>query len=158
MRVGLTGHQQRSGIDWDWTLDTLARELESLGSPIEGWSMLAVGADQIFAEIVLELGGTIVTVVPGPWYEHCFDGATLPAYRDLLGRGEIVTLAEAQGDDGFRAGGLKVVDSTEMLIAVWDGQPGDGRGGTGDIVEYALSVGRPVIHLQPIDRTVERLG
>ncbi|MCA8989262.1 MAG: hypothetical protein KDA78_16560, partial [Planctomycetaceae bacterium] len=45
--------------------------------------------------------------------------------------------------------GKKVVDLCEILIVVWDGLPARGKGGTGDIVEYALNQQRMTIWLDP---------
>jgi len=88
MRVGVTGHQKREGIDWDWTRIAIEKELAALTPPIEGWSALAVGADQLCARAVLERGGCIVTVVPGEWYEECFEGVPVsPDPRRWRSRG-----------------------------------------------------------------------
>ena len=158
MRVGVTGHQDREGIDWDWTRTTVARELHRLSDCPEGWSSLAIGADQLFARAVLELGGSIVTVVPGDWYGSCFKGEGLHLYRELLAAGRSITLENLMGEEAFLAAGLKVADSTDALLAIWDGKRAQGRGGTADVVDYSLRHGRTVVHIDPIQRTVARLG
>jgi len=43
--------------------------------------------------------------------------------------------------------GQYVVDHCDVLIAVWDGQPSRGRGGTAEIVQYALEQNRPIIRV-----------
>lgn len=158
MRVGVTGHQKREGIDWEWTGETVRRELAKLAEPIEGWSSLAIGADQVFARTVLGLGGSIVTVVPGDWYETCFDDEGLLRYRELLHAGKSEILNGLEGEDAFLAAGLKVTDSTEVLFAIWDGKRAHGRGGTADIVDHTLKRGGTVLHLNPIERTVAMLN
>jgi hypothetical protein len=45
----------------------------------------------------------------------------------------------------YQMGGRKVVNRCDVLIAIWDGQPADAAGGTGDIVPYAILQGRPVL-------------
>jgi hypothetical protein len=154
MRVGVTGHQERDGIDWEWTRETVTKELCGLASPLEGWSSLAIGADQLFARAVLDLGGSIVTVVPGEWYETFFDGNGLERYRTLLASGRRIDLEGLEGEDAFLAAGLKVADSTEALLAIWDGKRAQGRGGTADIVNHAHKRGKTVMHVNPIERTV----
>jgi hypothetical protein len=47
------------------------------------------------------------------------------------------------------AAGQAVVDRSERLVAVWDGKPARGIGGTADIVSYARQKGVPVIVLWP---------
>lgn len=158
MRIGVTGHQERDGIDWEWTRKTVARELGRLSGSIEGWSSLAIGADQLFARTVLDLGGSIVTVVPGDWYETCFDGEALVRYRELLDAGRSDTLDGLEGEDAFLAAGLKVADSTDALLAIWDGKRAQGRGGTADVVDHALRRGSTVVHVNPIERTVATLN
>jgi len=43
--------------------------------------------------------------------------------------------------------GRYVVDHCDVLIAVWDGQPSRGRGGTAEIVQYAQEQMRPIIQV-----------
>ncbi len=45
----------------------------------------------------------------------------------------------------YESVGRSVVDACEILIAVWDGKPAQGRGGTADIVRYAVDAGRLVL-------------
>lgn len=156
MRVGVTGHQKRDGIDWQWTRGAVHESLSELPPPVEGWSSLAVGADQLFARCILELGGSIVTVVPGDWYEECFGGADLVEYRRLRDSGTSILMEGRTGEEAFLAAGLKVADASDILIAIWDGKPAQGRGGTADVVEHAIRNGTQVIRIDPIARTVSR--
>lgn len=41
--------------------------------------------------------------------------------------------------------GRYVVDNCDFLIAIWNGKPASGQGGTGDIVEYARKINRPIL-------------
>jgi hypothetical protein len=65
----------------------------------------------------------------------------------LLGRATHVETLDCQASDQqcFLAAGKRVVDLSDQLVAVWDGRPAKGVGGTGDVVGYARSIGRPVI-------------
>jgi hypothetical protein len=47
------------------------------------------------------------------------------------------------------AAGQVVVDRSERLVAVWDGKPARGIGGTADIVSYARQKGVPVAVVWP---------
>jgi hypothetical protein len=47
----------------------------------------------------------------------------------------------------YEAVGRHVVDHCDVLIAIWDGQPSRGRGGTAEIVDYAREHGRPYIRI-----------
>lgn len=158
MRVGVTGHQDREGIDWSWTGEALHRALSELPAPIEGWSSLAIGADQLFARTVLDRGGTIVTVVPGAWYDECFEGDGLRSYRELLARGKTLTLEGLRGEEAFLQAGLEVADGSEMLMAIWDGRPAKGKGGTADVVEHAVRTGKRVLRIDPVARRVDTIS
>ena len=48
-----------------------------------------------------------------------------------------------------------MVDRSERLVAVWDGKPARGIGGTADIVSYARQKGVPVVVLWPEGATRE---
>jgi hypothetical protein len=48
-------------------------------------------------------------------------------------------------DDAYLDCGMATVDGSDVLLAVWDGEPARGKGGTGDVVAYARSLGRPLV-------------
>ncbi|MGA3159798.1 MAG: hypothetical protein ABSC77_01175 [Terracidiphilus sp.] len=54
---------------------------------------------------------------------------------------------EAQRRDAYAQAGRYVVDHCDVLIAVWDGKPARGRGGTAKIVQYAQEQNRPIIRV-----------
>lgn len=54
-------------------------------------------------------------------------------------------------NDGYLAVGRRVVDSSEILIAIWNGKPAMGRGGTGDIVKHAVATGHLVFWINSQD-------
>jgi hypothetical protein len=54
------------------------------------------------------------------------------------------------GDDGsYERANRAILDRSDVLIAVWDGDPARGRGGTGDVVHDALERSLPVIVIRP---------
>jgi hypothetical protein len=55
----------------------------------------------------------------------------------------------APSEDAYLAAGKHIVDRAGLLVALWNGKPAAGKGGTGDIVAYARSQGRPVVHVHP---------
>jgi hypothetical protein len=48
-----------------------------------------------------------------------------------------------------------VVDRSERVVAVWDGKPASGVGGTADVVSYAHQKRVPVVVLWPEGATRE---
>jgi len=124
----------------------LAAEVAAVGGdgPLRGVSSMAAGADQIFALAVLAAGGDLVAIVPSRRYDDAFDDPR--PYRALLSLAASVDVLdyEVPGETAYMAAGREVVDRCDVLLAVWDGQPAAGEGGTADVVEYARSRDRPV--------------
>lgn len=156
MRIGITGHQEREGIDWVWVQQALRAEIESRKTNLVGLSSLATGADQAFAKVILDFGGELVAVIPRDDYERFFRGPTIETYRDLLSKARQVELHADDEQEAFLRAGLYVADHSDLLIAVWDGKSSQGKGGTADIVEHVTSAGKPWIHIDPINRIVHR--
>lgn len=56
---------------------------------------------------------------------------------------------ETSNHESYLGASEHVLSMVELMMAVWDGQPADGRGGTGDDVERARALGLPVIVVWP---------
>lgn len=161
MRIGITGHQSLRGrgeLGWEW-IDARIREILAEWCPLcAGITSLAAGADQRFAQIVLELGGTIEVIVPFPGYETRFvsedDRSTY--YYLLESARAVLTLPYVGSNDevSYLDAGRRVVDRSDLLVAVWDGKPAAGLGGTADIVAYASSKSKKVIQINPVSGSV----
>jgi hypothetical protein len=161
MRVGITGHRDLPSADaWEWVEEAIGRELETVGDAhLTAVSSLARGADQRFAMLVVQRGGDVHAVIPFAGYERTLSGDDLAEYRRLTTSATAEVLrTDGADEDAYLAAGKRVSDLSDVLFAVWDGQPARGKGGTGDIVAYAVSRGRPVVHINPRDRTVAHLG
>jgi hypothetical protein len=125
------------------------RGLLTASPPAElvGVSCLAAGADTLFAEAVLETGGRLVVIVPSQDYRaRKVSPEEAPAYDRLLrAADEVVTLPfERSGRDAYEAAGKELLRRADRLVAVWDGQPPNGKGGTADVVHTARAAGIPV--------------
>jgi hypothetical protein len=158
MQVGITGHQEREGIDWKWVAATLHNEICKVSGVHSALSSLAKGTDQVFARVVISLGIPLIAVIPVKDYGRCFHGEDRTEYDRLLGKSKVKDL-EWKGDDqlGFFSAGKFIVENVDLLFAVWDEQKSKGLGGTGDIVDYATQISRKVIHLNPITGCVQEL-
>lgn len=154
MNLGVTGHRDLPGPAKELLLAHLS---QSLSKGITGVSCLAEGADQIFARQVLAFGGRLVVVIPCAGYASTFsedDGAD--SYRELVGQAAgVERLGFARPSrEAFVAAGKRLVDLSDQLLAVWDGLPARGPGGTADVVSYAGDSGKRVHRLWPegVDR------
>ena len=150
-RIGLTGHQRLSVATQKAVADSLSRELRR-SSPCTGLCSLAAGADQLFADAVLETGNTLSVIVPSAGYETTFEEATdLQHYRRLLAQAAAVAeldYAEPTEQTFFEAG-KQIARQCDLLLAVWDGRPAAGVGGTADVVDFAREQGKPVVVIWP---------
>jgi hypothetical protein len=139
VRVGITGHQGltpstaikvRSAID----------ELLMKYGAVVGVSSLAEGADQIFADAIVARGGQLEVVIPCADYEATFSESTdLEHFRELRALARVVTQLrfDKPSEEAFWAAGQEIVDSSDVVVAVWNGTHSGGLGGTGDAVEFA---------------------
>lgn len=126
-------------------------------------SPLAEGADRAFAEAALTCDYRLHAILPfsGRDYETTFaDAAQTKDYRRLLARCTDVTELNGQlsrSTDAYRAVGTKIVAAGDIIIAVWDGRPAAGDGGTADVIAMALRAGRPLLWIDARDRQPPRL-
>ena len=158
MRIGATGHQRLPHpATWEWVRAEIEQTLEEVPRPLVGLSSLAVGADQVFAECVIRRGGSLEVIIPFADYDGRFaPGSDRNNYLRLLHQSTRTVVLPGAGSDeeSYYAAGKLIVDFSEILIAVWDGKPAKGLGGTGDIAQYALKTGKPVYHINPATRHV----
>jgi hypothetical protein len=146
-RVAGTGHRLLPLATARLVEHALRQELAGWAAGmLVGVSSLADGADQLFAEVVLALGGSLEVVLPAARYRDALPRDCWHVYDRLLSRATAVEcLTYAESDDAaLMAAGQALVDRADLLLAVWDGHPARGIGGTGDVVAYARRRGVPV--------------
>jgi hypothetical protein len=147
MRIGVTGHQDIPPEALTYVERGVAGVLTRYTGDLVGVSSLAAGADQIFATAILQRGGTLHAIIPCKNYEATFsDPEGRARFSDLLSQASHAEILDHEGpsEDAFFDAGRHVVEKSDLLIAVWDGRPAQGFGGTADIVRYAQEHGRAV--------------
>src|SRR5579859_2321698 len=147
LRVGGTGHRLLDGETARMVERALHERLARLpGDVLVGISSLADGADHLFAEAILALGGRLEVVLPAARYREALPAEALPAYDRLLARASAVECLDYEDStsEAHMAAGRALVERSDVLVAVWDGCPARGVGGTGDVVAYARERGVPV--------------
>lgn len=153
MRISITGHSNLTVESAPSVADALRAEVAAHASDgLVGVSCLARGADQLFARAVLELGGALEVALPAADYRsRKVKADNAEAFDELIGQAAtVLTLPfETSNRDSYLAASEHVLSTVELMMAVWDGQPADGRGGTGDVVERARALGLPVIVVWP---------
>jgi hypothetical protein len=160
--VGVTGHRILAEVDRiaAGIREAFGRiEAAHPGRPIVLLSPLAEGADRLAAHAVLEReGGRLIAPLPLAEDDFLQDFATPESkaeFRSLLERAEqVIVLPPAETRNAsYGAGGNYVVDRSEVLLAIWDGQGAQGQGGTGEVVARARVQGKPVVIVRAGNRS-----
>ncbi|MEU0689544.1 hypothetical protein [Streptomyces uncialis] len=158
MRVGITGHRGLPGPVEDQVRPLLAEKIKRYGAQdLVGVSCIADGPDAWWAQLVLEAGGRIEVVVPATEYRDNLPEWHHQQYDELIRRASDVHhtgIAESTSQ-AHQTGSEILVGLSDEVVAVWDGLPARGYGGTADVVAYAQRVGVPVAVLWPEGATRE---
>jgi hypothetical protein len=145
------------------SLKTAALAVASEGSPwfapdppsLRILSALADGADRWVADAAIAAGFTLDAVLPFDIETYADDfpeGAEREAMRALFALSErrlVLPGKRAEEVEAYAMAGEALVAHSTILIAIWDGEPGKGWGGTADVVETAVDSGVPVIQVPP---------
>ncbi len=144
--IGVTGHQNLPESARIYAERAIEQLLQVQQGPVVGLSSLAEGADQIFADVLLRNGGILHAVIPCWGYANTFGPLSRENYLRLVAAARsVTTLAFANPSErAFDAAGQYIAERCDLLVAVWDGQPAHGLGGTADAVEHARRLGREV--------------
>ncbi|MEW2625647.1 hypothetical protein [Streptomyces sp. NPDC048106] len=153
MRVGITGHRGLSPHVEEHVRALLADQIQQYDpAELVGVSCIADGPDSWFAETVLQHGGRLEVVIPATEYRQGLPDWHHPDYDRLISHAADVhhTGLTQSTPQAHQTGSEILVGLSNELIAVWDGKPARGYGGTADVVAYAERTGVPVRVLWPI--------
>lgn len=129
-------------------------------------SPLAEGADRLIAQLALENGAGLIVPLPfaRDLYARDFSSArSIAEFEAMLARAEQVVelngdgASEAGRNAAYAAAGIAVADKSDLMLALWNGENADGRGGTAEIVHYARRIGRPVLWLPTVNENAQLL-
>ncbi len=124
---------------------------------IEVVSPLAEGTDRLVAEEAIAVGAELTCPLPLPSddYERDFSSAkSIVAFRRLVAEArEVAVVGEAgstpdERNAAYVAAGREMLVRADLLVAVWDGLPSRGEGGTAQIVAEAQAHEIPVVWIQ----------
>jgi hypothetical protein len=152
VRIGVTGHMNLTEDCVPLVFEALRSHLRQVAEEVVGVSCIARGADSLFAEAVLDLGGELEVVLPSRDYR---EAKVKPDHAEqfdtLLAKAARVRIMDFDHADreAYVAANEAVLGSVDQLVAVWDGQPSTGAGGTADVVEEAQARGLPVAVIWP---------
>lgn len=169
--VAVTGHRDVPDDDVPVLAAAVTEQLRKLSasypnSPCMLLSGLAEGADRIAARCALEGGWQLGVALPLPPQDYESDfvqAASRDEFRSLLAKAEWwqdISASRIGRPDCYHALGDWMATQSHALLALWDGKPGRGPGGTADVVhrfiEGSIEEKRqlvapdtnPVIHVQ----------
>ena len=118
---------------------------------------LATGADQIAAGSARTNGFFIRALLPFAPDEYRNDfqaGDERDEFDHQLAMADALFALPGERDeeqDAYVIVGKAVIAAADILVAIWDGREGNGRGGTAHVVDLALAASVPIIHIA-IDR------
>jgi hypothetical protein len=164
LAIGFSGHR---------TLPNESNCREAIRGALEDWkarvpgavygvSSAAAGGDLLFAETCIELGLPVRILLPFPaeQFREDFDDTTWRRAERVLAQAVSV---EITGDGQSRPEmyyecGVEMVRQSRLLIALWNGQTGQGLGGTEDIIQFAKARGRSILWINSATGAVQYLN
>ena len=139
---------------------------EQVAAPGVILSSLAEGADRLVARVGLEFPGVdlhaLLPLAPEDYRRDFASAASRAEFDALLARAssvEVLPPADTR-EAAYVNAGRVLVDRCDAVVAIWDGGPARGPGGTADVVAYAREKGRPlhwILSGDPSRIVVERL-
>ena len=176
LRIGVTGHRKLENVQLlqksvkkalSLIDEILEKNLKHAPYTFYVISPLAEGADRLVVKEIMEWQvlesvnkPSLEVVLPFPKEDYIKDfetAASKEEFETFLARAmSISTLEKATSREAaYENVGQYVVDNCVFLIAIWNGKPASGRGGTGDIVEYARKVSRHMFWINSEDGNVK---
>ncbi|QRN82079.1 hypothetical protein JR338_06395 [Chloroflexota bacterium] len=160
-RIGVTGHRILAEIGkLNQAIDIgLIKIEECLPAPFAIVSSLAEGTDQLVAERALTRWPDCSLIVPlplpTPIYQSQFTNQdALATFNQLLSAAdEIMSPPEAKDlPDAYLQAGQVMLEMSDVIIAIWDGEPAQGIGGTENIVALARERGISLVWIHAGNR------
>jgi hypothetical protein len=152
MRIAITGHRGLPAATERRVDQAIREQLGAYaGSDLVGISNLADGADQLFAQAVLDVGGRLEVIVPAAQYRDGLPESAHAVYDSLLSKAAKVHRLDRveSTEDAHMEASSAMLATADRLFAVWDGKPARGYGGTADVVAEARQRGVPVTVIWP---------
>jgi hypothetical protein len=153
LKIGISGHR------WVTETNKLVNAIDEVLEKIrQSYSFkelilispLAEGADRIVAKRTLSLpSARLLILLPFPIKEYLKDFSSMESkgeFQHLFLQAEQVQVLPGSADraEAYEALGRSLLDQCDVLIAVWDGNPAKGKGGTEEVVQMARERGMPL--------------
>jgi hypothetical protein len=152
--VGFSGHRKLADPKVAATgIHTALERLADSYSPLAAVSSAASGADTLFVEEVARRNLPWLLVLPfsKSRFQQDFTPADWQRVLPLIERATHVeeVAGEETAEGAYMEAGILTAERADVMIVVWDGKPAAGLGGTGDVVNYARKLEKPLFIIDP---------
>jgi hypothetical protein len=154
LTVGVTGHRYVTENEKiEKGVDTALLHILEVYTPekISIHTSLAEGADRLVLQRTLQLFENPHIIVPLPFpkdqYLKDFPGAkSKEEFNELINRADkVITFPPAKTKNkSYQIVGEYILDHSDIMVAIWDGKPPQGQGGTGDIINAVRNRNLPL--------------
>ena len=153
IKLGISGH--RFLLEEDKIIQGINTALDAIqdafgASAWQIYSQLAEGADRLAANQALSKAQSeLVVVLPLAQEDYLRDFQTPESIEEFLTlcqrAAELIIMPSASTREmSYQSAGEFILDQSEVLLVVWDGEPAQGLGGTGGIAARARQKGVPI--------------
>jgi len=165
LTIGVTGHRALDLEKEQKIRPVLGRAMSEIiagkktgdaSASFRALSALAEGADILFAEVAREMGIHLTVILPFQKEEYLKTFSTdekrdkfKKIYDAVDDRTYLREYNESQINDLYLNVGTEMVDRSDYVVAIWNEKAAKGRGGTAEVVAYALQRGKTVIVINP---------
>jgi hypothetical protein len=178
LRIGVTGHRTLENEEQlaELVREQIDRALERLEAKktdlaLSVVSQLADGADRLVVREVMAAAekrgdeARVECYLPMARDEYAqaqgFDPESKREFEDLLAKATVVRepaagAGHSDRHEAYRSAGHLMVGRCDVLIALWDGLPSGGRGGTAEILAWAAARSKPCIWIETEDEHTVR--
>ncbi len=162
IKIGITGHRNllhpnnvayeiRLSLEYFKALDNYTENPSLICI-----SALASGADLLFAEEAIKQNITLNAIIPFDLdeYKKDFKPAELKRLNKVLKKCSNIIVqdekaqTQQQRNEAYLHNGEKLIDASDVIMAVWNNKPANGMGGTADIVKYAKTKDKQLYIIQ----------
>jgi hypothetical protein len=164
--IGVTGHRRLNNeLLLSEKIQDVLKRITKLAPPMNNTplilsilSPLAEGADQLVVREILDIPGSELEVVlpleKDDYFEDFESDESKAEFEKYVSQAihSRQLPSPSTRNEAYEQVGRFVVDHCDVLIALWNGKPAAGQGGTAEIVEYARKKMCPIFWIHTEDR------